>query len=314
MNSLNTLHDGVNSSSMKLLVWNVRGAGGRDFMNVLKEHLRVHKPHVLALLKTHVSGTRADTVCEHIGLQGHFRMEAQGFQGRIWIFWDTSKVRLSVVQVHMQFVTMKVVKGRDRAWFFTTVYASPYNHLRADLWEELQRFGHELRAPWLLARDFNETVSLEERDHRGPKIAQMCAWFKYRVQNNGLTDLGFSGPQYTWMRGNSVSTLKRARLDKALCNAEWRGRFQEGTVQHLMQSQSDHLSLLISTNGFTTLRGLPCGLPRAHATSVVNTSPFAFGLMKAQDMGSFARNSAENRYHKRTTFSPTAVQAKKGTG
>ena len=78
MNSSNTLHDGVTSSSMKLLVCNVRGAGGRDFMNVLKEHRRMQKPQVLALLETHVSGIRADIVCERIGLQNRFRMKAQG--------------------------------------------------------------------------------------------------------------------------------------------------------------------------------------------------------------------------------------------
>ncbi|KAJ8439331.1 hypothetical protein Cgig2_022468 [Carnegiea gigantea] len=56
-------------------------ARGREFMNVLKEHLRMQRPHILALLETHVIGPRADVVREQIGFQGRFRMEARGFQG-----------------------------------------------------------------------------------------------------------------------------------------------------------------------------------------------------------------------------------------
>ena len=41
------LHD------LKLFVWNVRGAGNIHFLNELKEHLRLHRPHIVALLETH---------------------------------------------------------------------------------------------------------------------------------------------------------------------------------------------------------------------------------------------------------------------
>ena len=60
----------------------------------------MQKPHVLALLETHISGTRADAVREHIGLEGRFRMKAQRFQGGIWIFWDSSEVHMTVMEAH----------------------------------------------------------------------------------------------------------------------------------------------------------------------------------------------------------------------
>ena len=47
-----------------------------------------------------------------------------------------------------------------------------------------------------------------------------------------------------------LDTRKEARLDKALCNAEWRLKFQEGAVWHLIQAHSDHMPLLISIGGF----------------------------------------------------------------
>ncbi|KAJ8450987.1 hypothetical protein Cgig2_032612 [Carnegiea gigantea] len=79
--------------------------------------------------------------------------------------------------------------------------------------------------PWLLAGDFNKTRSLNKRDHGGPDM----------------------------VRGLSPSTKKSARLDRALCNMEWRARFPEGGVKHLVRNQSNHAPILILMAGFSQL-------------------------------------------------------------
>jgi len=48
-----------------------------------------------------------------------------------------------------------------------------------------------------------------------------CEKFKHGIGDNGFIDMGFSGHKFTWIKGNNASTQKCARLDKALCNAEW---------------------------------------------------------------------------------------------
>ena len=77
-----------------------------------------------------------------------------------------------------------------------------------------------------------------------------CTLFANWIENNGLIDLGFLGPRFTWVRGNTCDTCKSAKLDGALCNTSWRPRFPEGSVQHLIWCYSDHYSVLISPNGF----------------------------------------------------------------
>ena len=81
--------------------------------------------------------------------------------------------------------------------------------------------------------------------------------FKHWINNNSFIDVGFSGQKSTWIKGNNASTQKCAQLNIALCNAEWRTQFQEGSVQHLLQNYSDHLPLLISTRGFAQLSNKP---------------------------------------------------------
>ncbi|XP_019166674.1 PREDICTED: uncharacterized protein LOC109162425 [Ipomoea nil] len=67
------------------------------------------------------------------------------------------------------------------------------------------------------------------------------------LQEEGLVDLGFVGPQLTWVRGADANTRKGARLDRALCDMPWRQRFPEAEVRHLPRIASDHAPILIQT-------------------------------------------------------------------
>jgi len=234
----------------KFMFWNVQGAGSREFLNLLREHIHMHRPSILALVETRISRRKAQAVCDRIGYDGCFRVEAQGFQGGIWVLWNSNEIGVDVVKSHEQFVTVEVKPQNRRSWLLSVVYASPHIQLREILWQELQRFASEHQKPWLLAGDFNETTCLEERNHGGPEMIRRCTCFKHWIENNRLIDLGFSGPKYTWSRGLTGDTIKEARLDRALCNAEWRLRFQEGSVRHLIRACSDHSPLLLSTDGF----------------------------------------------------------------
>ncbi|KAJ8421452.1 hypothetical protein Cgig2_005310 [Carnegiea gigantea] len=73
---------------------NTQGARGRDFMNTLKEHIRMHRPKIIVLLETHISGTRADEVCSKIGFGGQFRVDPSGYQGAIWVLWLDNQLKL----------------------------------------------------------------------------------------------------------------------------------------------------------------------------------------------------------------------------
>ena len=42
------------------------------------------------LLETHISGERAKRVARKLQFDDHFLVEADGYAGEIWIFWDYS--------------------------------------------------------------------------------------------------------------------------------------------------------------------------------------------------------------------------------
>ncbi|KAJ8444844.1 hypothetical protein Cgig2_008901 [Carnegiea gigantea] len=61
------------------------------------------------------------------------------------------------------------------------------------------------RNMWCLC-DFNETISLDERNYGGSEMFRHCIRFKRWIENNALINLGFSGQKFTWIKGNNPST------------------------------------------------------------------------------------------------------------
>ncbi|KAJ8446351.1 hypothetical protein Cgig2_005882 [Carnegiea gigantea] len=94
--------------------------------------------------------------------------------------------------------------------------------------------------------NFNETKNMEERFNCSEDLARRCNNFNLWIENTHLLDLDFTRPRFTWARGNSVETKKYARLDRGLCNEQWRVRFAEANIHHLLQNKLDHSPLLIS--------------------------------------------------------------------
>ncbi|XVF74117.1 hypothetical protein PTKIN_Ptkin13bG0034500 [Pterospermum kingtungense] len=239
---------------MDLLVWNCQGAASNEFLRLLRDLLRQHQPKILGLLETRVSGTHADAICRKIGFASWMRIEAVGFSGGIWVFWK-EVVELDILYTHPQFVLFKVMDGIGSHWYLTIVYGSPDGGLRKKLLNDLDFGVLGIMGPCLVVGDFNAVLSVEEVSS-GSLASNRCAGFQDWIFDNGLLDMGFVGSRFTWSRGLSSSTLKAARLDRALCNVEWRNRFSNVFVVHAPRVKSDHNPLIIKCyGGETNTRG-----------------------------------------------------------
>ncbi|XP_057246683.1 uncharacterized protein LOC130589440 [Beta vulgaris subsp. vulgaris] len=237
---------------VKILVWNVQGVGNK--IPTIRELIRINNPTVLVLVETHLSGEQAQKVCDKIGFSGNLRVEAQGFSGGIWLFWRKEVVTVTSFGSHSQHLTVEIKKIGDTPWLFSAIYASPDTVLRRQLWEELEKIKNSYSGPWLLAGDFNETISMNERNGvGGSEMERRCRNFANWIDNVNLIDLGAAGPQHTWFRGSSPDTFKSARLDRCLANEDWRLKFSEAAVRNLPKSCSDHCPILMSSSGFAPL-------------------------------------------------------------
>jgi hypothetical protein len=61
----------------------------------------------------------------------------------------------------------------------------------------------------------------------------------------GLSDMGFSGPKFTWCNRQDAQSNVRVRLDRAVCNAEFATRFADCHVENVITTSSEHYALVI---------------------------------------------------------------------
>jgi hypothetical protein len=67
-----------------------------------------------------------------------------------------------------QFMHLKVHFGNGREWYFTAIYASPNEDNRRIMWDDLKQIANSTQEPWLLAGDFNDIASVNEKKGGAP--------------------------------------------------------------------------------------------------------------------------------------------------
>ncbi|XP_038970577.1 uncharacterized protein LOC120104120 [Phoenix dactylifera] len=142
---------------------------------------------------------------------------------------------------------MVISEGSGNPWVLAAVYASTEFRERRVLWEEASHLigqGH----PLLMAGDFNCIVGSHEKMGGKPfTYKRKIKEFQEFLDSNGLVDLGFSGPQFTWCNNQQGWARVWERLDRACATAGWVQCFPEHHVRHLPRIASDHYPLLVST-------------------------------------------------------------------
>lgn len=233
-----------------ILVWNVLGATRKAFGLALKEVRHRFKPKIVVLVETRCSSDNAQKIIRRMGFKFQLLEEARGMSGGIWILWDDPDISISLVCSHHQFVHCHIQGVGRKPWFFTAVYGSPREAEWRSLWEELSNIAVSMVEPWMLAGDFNDISALEKQRGGAMVSERKCKKFLDQITACKLLDLGAEGPKFTW-KGPVTHFANRIykRLDRSLCNLEWRRVFDTAFVRVGPQLQSDHHPLLISITG-----------------------------------------------------------------
>jgi hypothetical protein len=123
-------------------------------------------------------------------------------------------------------------------------------------WRKLQNISQSMSGSWMIAGDFNDIASQEEKKGGAPASARKCNNFLDNINKCKLMDTGSVGTKFTW-RGPLVQGHDRIfeRLDRAMCNDEWRIMFPEAIVKVLTRIEfSDHHPIIILLQGTQTTR------------------------------------------------------------
>ncbi|CAJ2652742.1 unnamed protein product [Trifolium pratense] len=143
------------------------------------------------------------------------------------------------------------VKEKDvEPWLLTVVYASPRENERQDTWNLLRDIATTVTGPWLMMGDFNEIAHPEEKKGGAPTNARKCHIFNNWINDCNLLEVTTSGTRFTW-RGPKWNGRDRVfkKLDRILCNVDWRLKYPEGFAKVLPRVQSDHHPIIVLLQG-----------------------------------------------------------------
>ncbi|KAL8152712.1 hypothetical protein V2J09_010472 [Rumex salicifolius] len=146
-------------------------------------------------------------------------VDAHGFSGGIWIFWDDNFEKVDVVSVHENFVRVTVSK-LNKCFQIVFVCAPPSN--------DLSRKLLLIQGNFFMGGDLNCIFDASERQGGSGELHQDST--------------------FTWSRGTSAATYIAKRLDRVMFNIGAQLQWPSVMVCHLPKSCSDHTPLLLIMN------------------------------------------------------------------
>jgi hypothetical protein len=231
---------------MNIILWNCRGALNPNFRRSIADLVSCHSPSLLIVTETRVGGDRAKKITDTLPFDGAIHADTIGYAGGLWLLWDSAVVDVSVLAATEQEIHAVVkVRSSNFSWLLSAIYASPRFLERKILWDNLSQVASLHNLPWLLAGDFNEVLSSEDKFGGLPVNLRRSQLFSNCLNNCGMMDLGFHGPRFTWSNLREVRYLIQERLDRGFANAAWREIYPEATVHHLTRIHSDHCPVII---------------------------------------------------------------------
>ncbi|KAI5672660.1 hypothetical protein M9H77_13024 [Catharanthus roseus] len=140
---------------IEYLFWNSRCVASNDFFSVLFDLLCMHKPSILILVDKKVHSSATHIIVHKSHFNKFIVIEAHGFSGGIWVFWNDALLNLEVLSIHDKIITTAIKVGTSVSWVLSAVYASSKVAFRKLFWYYSELLGACLDLPWLLLDDWN---------------------------------------------------------------------------------------------------------------------------------------------------------------
>jgi hypothetical protein len=106
----------------------------------------------------------------------------------------------------------------------------------------------------MCAGDFNEILVASKKVGGCRRARGLMEAFKTTLMECDLSDLGASGPFFTWHNGWEGSDFTQERLDRVVTFLEWCEMFQEAKVVVEASLTSDHAPLIITLSNNQMLK------------------------------------------------------------
>ena len=234
---------------MLISCWNIRGLNQPQKQTEIVSLIREMNIDVIGIVETKVRFLNQDMVNNNMIPHWNFVTNCQGDSiGRIWVGWNPDQIKLSVLHSSNQLIHVKIENfDLSIAFEASFVYGLHSTQDRRSLWRDLKMCAASVGSlPWISLGDFNVVLNSNEifgstlgRDH-GAEEFNDC------VNATCLVDLRNTGCFFTWNnRRSDAEQFIKKKLDRALVNQGWMGKFPTTFAEFLPPGISDHSPIVI---------------------------------------------------------------------
>ncbi|KAF7839244.1 reverse transcriptase [Senna tora] len=230
---------------MKILSWNCRGIRKAPTVKRLKGLCLKYQPDLLFMQETKCNRNKMQR-WTRLGLFDYsYCVDPDGSKGGLGVWWNKN-MTVTVIHESKNWIHLKIKNITNQHFFFTGVCGAPVRSEREILWKYLSDLNIQTE-PWLLAGDFNQVTSMNEKLSHCLIIPGSEA-LSETINNLGLIDIPTSGNWFTWTNGRHGDDLVWERLDKCIVNTNWLNHFPDSWVEALPVVTSDHSPLIIHSH------------------------------------------------------------------
>ncbi|XP_074277206.1 uncharacterized protein LOC141600848 [Silene latifolia] len=183
----------------------------------------------------------------HLGLPHYCGVDSTGRSGGLLLRWDNSIV-LTTLSLESHFILCKLSSPRapctNDIKYVLFIYGEAQFEYRQALWNHISSKILGL-SPLLILGDFNQ-VELFADKFGGTSFIRGQSDFTIWKISNGLSDVHFFGPCFTWMNNQYSGNIIMECLDRAYANQEWFTLFPSTSISHLPILVSDHAPVILS--------------------------------------------------------------------
>lgn len=228
-------------------MWNCQGVGSPLTVPQLREVNNLSSPSLIFLSETKNRKPVIDRIARRLRFENSVVVEAMNRAGGMAMFWSRDT---NILEVNTTAFTIEAkIEDSDSncIWWFVGLYASCDPLIRREQWRVISRRKRLWGDRFLIAGDFNDILSNEEKWGGVVREERSFRNFKDFIDQNNLVDIGYDGQPWTWSNHWNDEGEIRQRLDRGLCSMGWFQVFEQARCQHLTTLASDHSMLMIDT-------------------------------------------------------------------
>lgn len=169
-------------------------------------------------------------------------VEPEGLSGGLALLWKDS-YQVDVISSDKRIIDLKVKLG-SISFFLTCVYGDPVQAKRREVWDRMVSLGISRDEAWILAGDFNELLSNDEKSGGAIRSDSSFWGFRNMLQDCKLREIRYTGNCLS-RGGKREDVWVQCRLDRSFGNSEWFSLFPKVNMEYLEMWASDHRPIRI---------------------------------------------------------------------